>query len=507
MSKTVAFIPLRGGSKSIPNKNINIIAGKPLIEWVTNAAEKCSLIDEIIVSTESNLIENIVKSINSNKISIINRSIESASDNAPTEIALLEYCKQSDAQDIILIQATSPLLTTEDLNKGISIYRQKEVDSVVSTTIQKRFLWKNNKPTNYNPLNRPRRQDFKGIEVENGAFYISSRKNILTDQCRLSGNIHTCLMPEETYFELDEPQDWNICEQLLKLKNPQWNKRNKNLDIKLYIIGLNGVLTDNIISFNENGQKLLNISKSDQIAIEELQKKGIKIILITESNTATEKKIIETAFNFDDSYFNISNKFDILQKIIQKYNLKLEQIAAIGDEIEDLELLKSVAMPICPNNTIGLVKEIPKIIKLSTIGGTGVIRASIKYLTGETFPSETSYIKNHLIFNKPWGTYETIVEDNGYKVKKIIVNPAGVLSLQMHYHRCEHWVVVSGVAKITVGEKVDYYKPKEHIYIPLGEKHRLENDTQLPIIIIEVQSGLCLEENDIIRFKDIYGRQ
>ena len=110
------------------------------------------------------------------------------------------------------------------------------------------------------------------------------------------------------------------------------------------------------------------------------------------------------------------------------------------------------------------------------------------------------------IGERPWGTYEVLTESDGYKVKRITVVPGGRLSLQSHQHRSEHWVVVTGIATVTVGENVREVAMNEHVHIPLHAKHRLENYTNDLVVLIEVQSGLYLGEDDIKRYEDIYGR-
>jgi len=108
--------------------------------------------------------------------------------------------------------------------------------------------------------------------------------------------------------------------------------------------------------------------------------------------------------------------------------------------------------------------------------------------------------------DRPWGWYDVIDQGNRYKVKSIEVNPNASLSLQKHLHRAEHWVVVEGTAQIEVDGKITIIKENESTYIPLGSKHRLSNPGKIPLRIIEVQSGSYLEEDDIERFDDDYGR-
>ncbi|MBF0193856.1 MAG: mannose-1-phosphate guanylyltransferase/mannose-6-phosphate isomerase [Magnetococcales bacterium] len=107
---------------------------------------------------------------------------------------------------------------------------------------------------------------------------------------------------------------------------------------------------------------------------------------------------------------------------------------------------------------------------------------------------------------RPWGAYESITAAKGFQVKLITVNPGAVLSLQLHHHRAEHWVVVGGSATVTRGDEVIELKEDQSTYIPLGVKHRLENSGSTPLELIEVQSGSYLGEDDIVRFEDLYGR-
>lgn len=216
----VAFIPVRGGSKSIPLKNIKEIAGKPLVYWTITAANDCNYIDKIYVATDSPEIKEVVERLYLDKVVVIGRSASSATDNASTESAMLEFAVDYEFDSIVLIQATSPLLTTKDLNRGFELYNKKGTDSVLSAVRQKRFQWKTERsgyavPINYDYRNRPRRQEFEGCFVENGAFYITSRRALLQSQNRISGNICICEMDELAYFEIDEPSDWKIVEKFL----------------------------------------------------------------------------------------------------------------------------------------------------------------------------------------------------------------------------------------------------------------------------------------------------
>src|SRR5205823_12303647 len=107
---------------------------------------------------------------------------------------------------------------------------------------------------------------------------------------------------------------------------------------------------------------------------------------------------------------------------------------------------------------------------------------------------------------RPWGTYTVIENGDGFKIKRIEVKPGAALSLQMHRHRSEHWVVIQGTAKVTNGDDQAVIQSNQSTYIPAGRRHRLENPGAVPLVVIEVQTGSYLGEDDIIRFEDQYGR-
>jgi mannose-1-phosphate guanylyltransferase/mannose-6-phosphate isomerase len=112
----------------------------------------------------------------------------------------------------------------------------------------------------------------------------------------------------------------------------------------------------------------------------------------------------------------------------------------------------------------------------------------------------------HRKVHRPWGWYDSVDAGPRFQVKRIMVNPGATLSLQMHHHRAEHWIVVQGTAEVTCGDRKMILTENQSTYIPLGETHRLANPGKLPLEIIEVQSGSYLGEDDIVRFEDTYGR-
>ena len=131
----------------------------------------------------------------------------------------------------------------------------------------------------------------------------------------------------------------------------------------------------------------------------------------------------------------------------------------------------------------------------------------VKMLAERARTLEPEQVNRHRTVHRPWGDYRSIDAQERFQVKRIGVNPGGKLSLQMHHHRAEHWIVVRGTAKVTIDDRVFVLKENESTYIPIGAKHRLENPGRIRLELIEVQSGSYLGEDDIVRFDDIYGRE
>lgn len=218
--KNIAFIPVRGGSKSIPLKNIKLLVNKPLVYWTAVAANNAKCIDKVIIATDSLEIKKTVLSFNLNKVEIYDRNPKNATDTASTESVILEYIEQHSLEDeinLFLIQATSPLLKSKHIDEMYKTYINSNADSALSVVRTKRFFWTEaGKSINYDYKNRPRRQDFGGLLMENGACYINKIKNIKKYKNRLSGKIVTYEMPEYTALEIDEPDDFMIIEKLME---------------------------------------------------------------------------------------------------------------------------------------------------------------------------------------------------------------------------------------------------------------------------------------------------
>lgn len=381
----VAFIPVRGGSKSIPLKNIKPICGKPLVYWTVKAACECIYIDKVYIATDSIEIsetiekfKNIQKIANFDKVEIIGRSKESASDTASTEFAMLEFADKYEFDNIVLIQATSPLLTASDLERGFNKLAEENTDSVLSVVPQKRFHWKVDKDNiahaiNYDVFHRPRRQEFEGSLVENGAFYITSKKNLLLSQNRVSGKIRVVEMNEDSFFEIDEPSDWIIVEALMKKRQLANSECKKGFpEIKMFLTDCDGCLTDGGMYYSENGDELKKFNTKDGMAFSLLKDKGIITGIITSESVKLNQRRAEK-MKVDVLESGCKDKCSAIKRLCEKYGINLENIVYIGDDLNDLDAIQMVGVGCCPSNAISLVREKANYITKAK-GGEGVIR-------------------------------------------------------------------------------------------------------------------------------------
>lgn len=217
--KTAALIPARTGSKGIPNKNFNVLVGKPLVNWTVEAATKSGIFDKIILSSDGGFTDKLYPL---NLEIDNNRPEKFATDEADLDSLLLYYAEKNPEIEMwCLLQPTSPLRTANDIKRMYNFAKREKYDSAVSVTQNPMMFWVKDATSNghaatYHIHKRQNRQQRKSFFMENGAIYFTKTYTLLTMQCRLGGTIYLFNMPKERSFEIDEPIDWQICEMLME---------------------------------------------------------------------------------------------------------------------------------------------------------------------------------------------------------------------------------------------------------------------------------------------------
>lgn len=373
--KLVALIPLRGGSKSIPLKNIKNIGGQPLCYWVITAAQNCPEISEVWVSTDHPEIKAYCLSLGAK---VLDRPAELATDESSTESVMLHFMAQVDFDAVVTIQATSPLTQSEHLSEAIRLFKNNSYDSLLTCVEWKRFFWdQQGKPINYDPLYRPRRQEFAGYLMENGAFYVTARQILEKFHSRLGGKIALYQMPPETATELDEPLDWEILDGALS-KRKISSMAQRLAKVRHIISDFDGVFTDNLVWTKSDGDELVVSSKADSYALSQLlpELRLPLTVLTMEKNPVVERRCAKLSLPV---ITGIYNKKNFLNTWLHNQKLSWSEIAYLGNDLNDLECLEAAGFSAVPADAVPRVKKVAHFIS-DKPGGRGFIREFLELL-------------------------------------------------------------------------------------------------------------------------------
>jgi len=211
-----AVIPARGGSKGVHKKNLHLLNGKPLLHYSISAALSSKLIDDVYVSSDDDEILEYATSIGARTIM---RPPHLSTDCASSEGALIHFAENVEFDHLIFLQATSPLMTSDILDKAMKVYLEGNYDSVVSVFEDHGFWWHYDEPL-YNPMNRHMRQENTNKKYkESGMFYITSRHSLLDSKCRFSGKSHSFVHSKIVGYDIDDLDDFKIVEAIMEKLN------------------------------------------------------------------------------------------------------------------------------------------------------------------------------------------------------------------------------------------------------------------------------------------------
>ena len=375
--KKVAIIPIRKGSKGIPGKNKKKMLGRPLFSWVLGEAVFSDL-DEVYVFTDDEEIITFLENEYSwsPKVKGLLRNDTNANDTASTESAMIEFAEKInyDFDMLCLLQATSPMTTSATINEAIANMSNNE--SVLSVVKTHRFTWNaDGTPQNYDVFNRPRRQDFDGLLMENGAIYITTKSAFQTSKNRVSGKIGLIEMPEETLHEIDSLSDWTILENLLANRHKEQKKQQQ---IKYLVLDVDGVFTDGCVYFGADGELMKKFDMRDGMGLEILRQNNVEVVVITSENSELVTKRMQK-LQIKYTFLGVKDKYSFLQNFINQQNATWGNLAYVGDDVNDLANLCTVGWSFAPNNATAIVKQHVDVV-LNNNSADGAIREVCEWI-------------------------------------------------------------------------------------------------------------------------------
>ncbi|MDZ7831118.1 MAG: acylneuraminate cytidylyltransferase [Desulfobacterales bacterium] len=375
----LAIIPARGGSKGIPRKNIQSLAGKPLIAHSIEAAKLSQLVDRTIVSTDDPEIEEISQKYGAD---VIRRPADISGGAAKSEDALLHALRhlgdtESYCPDLIVfLQCTSPLTIAEDIDGTVNALIDENSDSALSVAPFHYFLWKKDNSGNTVGINHDKgrrlmRQEQLPQYIEAGAVYVMKAPEFLNVGHRFFGKTAMYVMPKERCWEIDEPIDLRIAEMLMRQKDTSLAVKRLPDKIDGIVFDFDGVFTDNRVFIDEKGNEGVNCSRSDGWGMAEMRRAGIPMVVIsTEKNpvvAARCKKLnIEYVHGVDDKLREL-NRWATAQQAV------LKNLIYLGNDVNDLDCLKNVGCPVVVKDAHPDAQTHASII-LKANGGNGAIR-------------------------------------------------------------------------------------------------------------------------------------
>ena len=360
-------------SKGLPGKNKRKMLGRPLFSWVLTETAASNLDAVYVFTDDTEIISYIEKEYYWNpKIKALLRSDENATDTASTESVMEEFAKQinTDFDVLCLLQATSPMTTKHDINAVLDKIQKESFDSALTVVKTHRFAWNSDgTPQNYDVFNRPRRQDFEGLLIENGAVYATTKAAYLQSKNRVSGSIGLVEMEETSYTEIDSNTDWQIVEQLLANRLLK-SKATQRIDY--LVLDVDGVFTDGCVYYGPAGEVMKKFDMRDGMGLEILRQHQVEVIVMTSENSdlvaARMKKL-----QIEHCFLGIKDKFAFLTHFLQTRNATLGQVGYVGDDVNDLANICSVGWSFCPSNGTEIIKRYADYV-LTNASAQGAIR-------------------------------------------------------------------------------------------------------------------------------------
>lgn len=377
MPEVLALIPARGGSKSLPRKNVLPLAGMPLIAHTIRAAKAASLVTRVVVSTEDAEIATIARRFGAE---VIDRPIDLATDEASSEAALLHALEYLEATEgyhpsiLCFLQCTSPLTAPEDIDGVLTAMITAKADTALAVTRFHYFVWRQDEAgdavgVNHDKSVRLRRQDREPEFLETGAVYAMSAAKFRVARHRFFGDSVFHEMPASRVLEVDDPDDFVAA--ALRLKTDHKIPSQLPSTIEGIAFDFDGVFTDDRVLVDEHGSEAVHCSRRDGMGIEMLRDAGMRMIVISkERNPVVARRCEKLRLEYHQG---LDSKIGALKAWIDDQRIDAENVIFVGNDINDSECMAAVGCAVVPADAHPIARSAASII-LSSNGGTGAIR-------------------------------------------------------------------------------------------------------------------------------------
>jgi N-acylneuraminate cytidylyltransferase len=371
----IAIIPARGGSKGIPNKNLQTVGGVTLLARTISACLQSASITTVYVSTDSEEIAAVASSCGAQ---VVRRPASLSGDNASSESALLhaldEIEKQTSLpQNVLFAQCTSPFISHEDIDGVVGLLQK--YDSALTVTHNHAFIWRRDSSGNAIGINhdsaiRLPRQQLEPEYKETGAVYGMNIEQFRKSGHRFFGRIGMYEVPAERSMEIDEPEDLRLAN-VLDLQSKSQPSAESLRAIKAIVFDFDGVMTDDQVYITETGEEMVMASRSDGMGISALKNAGLKLLILSkERNPVVTKRAEKLQIEVIQS---CDNKLEALTEWLSKNQLPLSQCAYVGNDINDLQCMQAVRLAIAPVDAHPVAAQAAH-WRLTRAGGKGAIR-------------------------------------------------------------------------------------------------------------------------------------
>lgn len=358
----VALLPLRRGAD-----DLRVIAGRPLYAWSLGAALDSGCFDAIYVASDSAETRDDARTRFGSRVQVLDCAPASAIGAGSSEAVMVELASKDAGDVMCLVQATSPMTRLEDFRLARERFERDNLDSLLTGVEFKRFFWtREGQPLAHDPAQRAECQDVAGSVMENGAFTFARSEWFTRTGARLGGRVGVHCMHEESAVPLDGASNWEVVERRLR------RRFTVSRDIRMIVVDVDGTFTDGGMYYDANGEALKKFNTRDAKGLLLLEEAGVRICIVTAENSAVVHARMRK-LKFKDYFPGITDKPTWLAEAQERWQLSLEQIAYIGDDVNDLVGLSKVGLSACPSDAVPEVRDAVKYI-CTAAGGEGAVR-------------------------------------------------------------------------------------------------------------------------------------